>query len=368
MRASINLAEDGAMTKGILTQARLPDGTTRFASIISVHKEVSYIPTQKHAGENETRNIVVEQEAAIAASSFPLAFVTPKFVIQYAPGLSKGHLNVSSFVEIVGELLACPNLMKAHKGELSPGVLQIIGKHRLLFDQYVMRSLVFLRIPILVLIEREYFALERSDGKCFVIEPTDSGFIHWDSCKPTRIKDPTFEFKAGKPYQVKPATGGPPVNYTMRDAYMQEVEANVPIGDRGSPDYPDAHADLSDVSGMVPPQSTNLITPEDEANYGNELIDLAVRAAKEAMGPEVNSFRQEILSQLCATVVTDAHSVTCSQPTARLITPEDEENYGVELIDLVKRAAHDAVVPELNALRYEFRLLLVAMKASKLTR
>jgi hypothetical protein len=32
-------------------------------------------------------------------------------------------------------------------------------------------------------------------------------------------------------------------------------------------------------------KSTNLITPEDEANYGNELIDLAMRAAKEAMGP-----------------------------------------------------------------------------------
>src|SRR6202011_4639259 len=175
------------MTKGILTQAKLPDGTTRFASIICVHKKVSYISTRKHVGENETRYIVVEEEAAIATNSFPLAFVTPKLVIQYAPGLSKGHLSVSSFAEIVGELLTCPNLIEAHKGEFSPGFLQTIAKHRLLFDHYVLRSLVFLRIPMLVLMERKYFALERQDGKPFVIEPTETGFIHWDNYKPERI-------------------------------------------------------------------------------------------------------------------------------------------------------------------------------------
>jgi hypothetical protein len=389
------------MTKGILTQAELPDGTTRFASITCVRKRVSYMSTRKHVGENETRHIVVEEEAAIATSSFPLAFVTPKLVIQYAPGLSKGHLSVSSFAEIVGELLACPNLMEAHKGEFSPGFLQIIANHRLFFDHYVLRSLVFLRIPILVLIEqseqpspglpevfgrqhardggigqvesliarsaeRKYFALERSDGKRFVIEPTDTGFIHWDNYKPTRIKDPDFKFKANKAYQVKPTKGGPPVNYTMRDAHMREIEANVSIDCRGPRDHPDSQpTDFSDTRDTVPPaQTTKLITPEDEANYGSELIDLAMRAAKEAMAPELNAVRQEAMSQLAAMGANDTGSMTSPQPTAKRITPGDEEDYGTELIDLAKRAANDAVAPELNALRHELRLQAATVRQS----
>lgn len=353
------------MTKGILTQVKLTDGTTRFASIICMHKKVSYISTRKYVGENKTRYIVVEEEAAIANSSSPLAFVTPKLVIQYAPGLSKGHLSVSSFAEIVDELLACPNLMEAHKGEFSPVFLQIIAKHRLLFDHYVLRSLMFLRIPILVLMERKYFALERSDGKRFVIEPTDTGFIHWDNYKPERIKDPEFKFKADKAYKVKPTKGGPPVNYIMRDAHMREIEANVSIDGGGPPDYPDPHADFSDARDTVPPaQATKLITPEDEENYGNELIDLAMRAAKEAMAPELNAVRQKAMSQLAAMGASDACSMTSQQPTAKLITLEDEENYGTELIGLAKRAANDAVGPELNALQYELLLRLAAMTAN----
>jgi hypothetical protein len=43
---------------------------------------------------------------------------------------------------------------------------------------------------------------------------------------------------------------------------------------------------------------TKLITPGDVYNYGNELIDLAKRAASEAMAPELNALRQELLSQL----------------------------------------------------------------------
>ena len=44
--------------------------------------------------------------------------------------------------------------------------------------------------------------------------------------------------------------------------------------------------------------TSKLITPEDEQNYGNDLIDLAKRVAKEAMGPELNALRQEFLSQV----------------------------------------------------------------------
>lgn len=47
-------------------------------------------------------------------------------------------------------------------------------------------------------------------------------------------------------------------------------------------------------------QPTKLITLEDEESYGTELIDLAMRAAREAMGPELNALRQELHSRLTA--------------------------------------------------------------------
>ncbi len=54
-----------------------------------------------------------------------------------------------------------------------------------------------------------------------------------------------------------------------------------------------------------------------------------------------------------------------AQPNAtKLVTPEDVENYGPELIDLVKRAAKEAVSPELNALRQEFLSQFDAMRAT----
>jgi hypothetical protein len=384
---------------GILTQAKLSDGTTRFASIISVNKKVSYISTRHNAEEGKSRRVVVEEEAAISTSLFPLAFVTPKLVIQYAPGLSKRR---TSFVEIVDELLACPTLMEAHKDEFSPGFLQIIDNHCLLFDHYVMRSLLFLRIPILVLmeqsekpstgstevpswqnlsavnigevrslvsrsVEHKYFVLERRDGKRFVIEPTDTGFIYWDHYNPTRIKDPNFKFEDDKPYQVKPTKGGPPVNYIMRDAHMREIEANVTTDDGGPPDHPNLQPTaFRDARDKVPspPQANKLITPEDEASYGIELIDFAKRAAKDAMAPELNAIKQEALSWLVPMAANDACSVSSLQSSARLITSEDEEDYGTELIDLARRAAYDAIAPELNALRYEVRIKIAAISAS----
>lgn len=42
-----------------------------------------------------------------------------------------------------------------------------------------------------------------------------------------------------------------------------------------------------------PPKQSKLITPEDEQSYGNELIDLAKRAAKEAVGQDIETLRKE---------------------------------------------------------------------------
>jgi hypothetical protein len=94
-----------------------------------------------------------------------------------------------------------------------------------------------------------------------------------------------------------------------------------------------------------------LMTQDDVDGYGEELIDLAKRAAQEAMRPELNALRQELLSKL-ADVGSDKTRVASPPPT-RLITPEDVASYGEELIDLAKRAAQEAMRPELNALRQE---------------
>ncbi len=94
-----------------------------------------------------------------------------------------------------------------------------------------------------------------------------------------------------------------------------------------------------------------LMTQDDVDDYGEELIDLAKRAAQEAMRPELNALRQELLSKLAA-VGSDKTRVASPPPT-RLITSEDVENYGEELIGFAKRAAQEAMRPELNALRQE---------------
>jgi hypothetical protein len=94
-----------------------------------------------------------------------------------------------------------------------------------------------------------------------------------------------------------------------------------------------------------------LMTQDDVDGYGEELIDLAKRAAQEAMRPELNALRQELLSKLAA-VGSDKTRVA-PPPLTRLITSEDVDGYGEELIDLAKRAAQEAMRPELNALRQE---------------
>jgi len=69
---------------------------------------------------------------------------------------------------------------------------------------------------------RKLFALERvADGKRFVIEPTDTGFIKWENGKKERIKDPNFEFEDGGTYKAGPN------DYIMRQAMAREKEANV---------------------------------------------------------------------------------------------------------------------------------------------
>jgi hypothetical protein len=94
-----------------------------------------------------------------------------------------------------------------------------------------------------------------------------------------------------------------------------------------------------------------LMTQDDIDIYGEELIGLAKRAAQEAMRPELNVLRQELLSKL-VDVGSDATRVA-SPPSTSLITSEDVASYGEELIDLAKRAAQEAMRPELNALRRE---------------
>jgi predicted Zn-dependent protease with MMP-like domain len=107
-----------------------------------------------------------------------------------------------------------------------------------------------------------------------------------------------------------------------------------------------------DRAPFIPP-FTKLITPEQEQAYGNELIDVAKRAAREAMDPELNALRQELLSQFTALGAKNSARGTPSMPPAKLITPEDEQNYGNELIDLFKRAAREDAVLGVNKIKQQ---------------
>src|SRR5690348_4087221 len=95
-----------------------------------------------------------------------------------------------------------------------------------------------------------------------------------------------------------------------------------------------------------------LITPEDEETYGTELIDLMKRAAKEAMDLELSALKRDLLSKLSALGASNSQAPP-PQPAIKLVTAEDEETYGAEFIDSAKRAAKDAMAPELIGLRQE---------------
>src|SRR5438034_2008051 len=94
-----------------------------------------------------------------------------------------------------------------------------------------------------------------------------------------------------------------------------------------------------------------MLTQDDLNDYGEELIGMAKRAAQDAMRPELDALRQELLSKL-----TDAGLKkirVASSSATRMITSEDLDSYGEDLIGMAERAAQDAVRPELNALRQE---------------
>lgn len=55
------------------------------------------------------------------------------------------------------------------------------------------------------------------------------------------------------------------------------------------------------------------------------------------------------------------------QTPVKLVTPEDEQNYGTELIDVVKRAAKEAISPELNKLERENQQLRQSVTKSAQT-
>ena len=77
---------------------------------------------------------------------------------------------------------------------------------------------------------------------------------------------------------------------------------------------------------------------------------------------QINGHMQEQMAQLGDELVRTQHMMMSPQNTARqappppastLITPEDKQNYGDDLIDLTRRAAMDAVSPQLNELKQE---------------
>ena len=77
---------------------------------------------------------------------------------------------------------------------------------------------------------RKFYALEGADGRRYVVQPTDKGFVKWDKFKRENIKDPTFEFEDGKVYKAGPN------DYTMRQATTKEIMDNALGGDgKGKP-------------------------------------------------------------------------------------------------------------------------------------
>jgi hypothetical protein len=93
--------------------------------------------------------------------------------------------------------------------------------------------------------------------------------------------------------------------------------------------------------------STKLLTPEDEENYGEELIDLAKRAAKDAMDPELNALKQDFLSRLAVMRGTTMATTTPSELTWTQIWNK------LTTIQKIAIASAIAVVGLLFMFRYE---------------
>ena len=74
--------------------------------------------------------------------------------------------------------------------------------------------------------ERDFFALERGDGRRYVIQPTANGYRVWEKGRIVQsIKDPTFKFNDGDQIKVGSQT------LTMTDAMTREIMANVKTKD-----------------------------------------------------------------------------------------------------------------------------------------
>jgi hypothetical protein len=80
-------------------------------------------------------------------------------------------------------------------------------------------------------LNRRFVALERQDGKRFVIALNDNGFTIWKNGSPQRIVDPTFNYKAGDKLTVGKNT------FTMKEAMTPEIEAHAKMDGGKSAEY-----------------------------------------------------------------------------------------------------------------------------------
>jgi hypothetical protein len=119
---------------------------------------------------------------------------------------------------------------------------------------------------------------------------------------------------------------------------------------------PELIALSQEIHGTPSSRAAELITVDDVKNYGYSLIDLSKRAAKETIALELNALTQEI-SALKRKIGLPAAIKANTAPPAKLLTEQDEQDYGPELIDLLKRAGKEIAAPELNALKHEIACL-----------
>jgi hypothetical protein len=97
-------------------------------------------------------------------------------------------------------------------------------------------------------------------------------------------------------------------------------------------------------------QTPKLITPEDEAAYGPELIDLATRAARQAIGPELNTLKNEN-KELKQRVITEAKrkmfdALTIALPNWRVINKDPRFISWLRLPDVYSRHVRHSMLDE----------------------
>lgn len=77
-------------------------------------------------------------------------------------------------------------------------------------------------------LNRTFVALERTDGKRFVIHITPEGFTFWRNGFARKVADPEFKFKTGGDYTIGKQ------NFKMGEATTREIEANARVGSKDS--------------------------------------------------------------------------------------------------------------------------------------